>query len=136
MFSRWRSKGVCFSKKVTKKVEGKWFPRSTQIGQVELLAVVTAFDTFGAELSGKRVIALIDSEAALGAIVKGYSRKDDISDLVSVLWETIARYNIIVYFDRVSTDANISDGPSRDDWTLKFQCGWDTLRVQWAMGVE
>ena len=123
------------SKEVPRTIEEKWFPRSTQITQVELLAVVTAFDTFGAELSGKRVVALIDSDAALGAIVKGYSRKDDISDLVSILWETIARYNIIVYFDRVSTDANISDGPSRDHWDLKAECDWETLHVEWAMGV-
>ena len=86
-------------------------------------------------LSDKRVVALIDSDAALGAIVKGYSRKDDISDLVSILWETIARHNIIVYFDRVSTDANIGDGPSRDHWDVKTECDWETLHAEWAMGV-
>ena len=35
------------------------------------------------ELVGKRVISLVDSESALGAAVKGYSRKADISDLTA-----------------------------------------------------
>jgi len=130
MFARWRSKAVCFSSIVTRRIMEKWMPRKTQIAQVELLAIVAAIETFGAELAHKRVVVLVDSESALGAAIKGYSTKQDISDLVTRLWETIARHRMIVYFDRISTDANISDGPSRNDWEVAKTATWATQRIE------
>ena len=52
------------------------------------------------------------------------------SDLVTHLWETISRYGIIVFFDRISTDANISDGPSRDQWETAAECEWHTQHIE------
>ena len=108
----------------------RWLPRKTQIGQVELLAILAAFEAFGPELEGKRTIVLVDSESALGAAIKGYSAKSDVSELVTRLWATISRYGVIVYFDRISTDANISDGPSRNDWTVATVCDWDLQSIE------
>ena len=133
---RWRSKATCFSKEVPKRIIATWFPRKTQIAQVELLAIVAAIHRYGPELSGKRVIALVDSESALGAAIKGYSRKDDVSDLLSVLWEEVSRYRIILYLDRISTDANISDGPSRNDWSLQEECDWTKDEIAWPPRVD
>jgi hypothetical protein len=123
-FARWRSQIVYFSSVVSDQVMQRWLPRKTQIAQVELLAIIAAFEAFGPEIEGKRVIALVDSESALGAAIKGYSAKEDISDAVTRLWETIAKFGIIVYFDRISTDANISDGPSRNDFAIAKECDW------------
>ena len=102
----------------------RWLPRKTQIAQVELLAIKAAIEAFGPEAEGKRLIVLVDSESALGAAIKGYSTKEDISDLVTELWEAISRFGLIVYFDRVSTDANIADGPSRNNFAVAKECDW------------
>jgi hypothetical protein len=130
IFTKWRKAAIVFSSKVSQDIIDTWLPRKTQIAQIELLAMVAAFDTFGSELSGKRVIALIDNESALGAAIKGYSRVDDVSHLVTRLWEIINRHSIIVYFDRISTDANISDGPSRDDWSVARDAEWKTQHIE------
>ena len=41
------------------------------------------------------------------------------------LWDTIGRLGMVVYLDRVSTDANISDGPSRYELKLARSLEWD-----------
>ena len=122
---------MAFSKVVDPKIMERWFPRQTQIAQVELMAIAIAFDLMGEELAGKRVISLVDSESALGAAVKGYSRKADISDMTTHLWDTISRNRINVFFDRISTDANISDGPSRNEWRVANDHNWNRIDFDW-----
>ena len=72
----------------------------------------------------------VDSEPVEGALVKGYSAKDDICELTGVFWRLASDLNIDAYIDRVSTDANIADGPSRDDpkfWAMARKLGWAIL---------
>lgn len=128
--ARWRKKISSFTKAVPEEVTQRWWPRKTQIVQVELLAIVAACQAYGPELEGKRVIVLVDSESVLGAAIKGYSSKEDISDAVTELWTTISKYGIVVYFDRVSTDANISDGPSRYQLEMARKLGWDEHSIE------
>ena len=78
------------------------------------------------------MIALVDSESALGAAVKGYSTREDISDLVTRLWDCINRHRIVVYFDRVSTDANIGDGPSRNIWSDADAAEWARQKIHFS----
>jgi hypothetical protein len=92
---------------------------------VELLAAVLALHHYGPELSGKRLIFLIDSQAALDAIIKGYSRKDDVCGLITVFWTLVHDHNVMVYLDRVSTDANVSDGVSRSKVKEAIAIGWE-----------
>ncbi len=75
------------------------------------------------------LIGMVDNDAALGAMVKGYSNTTDVCDLVSAIWEDIAKYSINVYLDRVSSDSNVSDGVSRDSWIEQQQCDWDITHV-------
>ncbi len=75
------------------------------------------------------MIALVDSESALGAAIKGYSTKEDVSDLVTRLWDVINKNGIVVYFDRVATDANISDGPSRNYWADSDAAEWSVRQI-------
>ena len=65
------------------------------------------------ELRGKKVILFVDSECVEGALVKGYSAKEDLCWLNAVFWQQALDMDALFYIDRVSTDANISDGPSR-----------------------
>ena len=50
-----------------------------------------------------------------GALIKGYSSREDLCSLVGLFWELCEAGSIGMYIDRVPTDSNPSDGPSRGD---------------------
>ncbi len=80
---------------------------------VEAFAVVAAAATFAEVICGKKVIFRIDSDAVLGAFVKGYSDREDIIRLVEIFREDVRDCDAAVYLERVPTDANLADGLSR-----------------------
>ena len=90
-----------------------WLPRHSQIMMVELFAPVLAALALPQVLRNRRVILLVDSEAAEGAIVKGSSSKEDINALAARFWEVAMDLRADIYVDRVPTDGNLADGPSR-----------------------
>ena len=71
-----------------------WAQRVTQIIPVEMLAAVRALQGFADRVKNKRVILLIDSEAVEGALVKGYSGREDICQLIGVFWSLVAFSNV------------------------------------------
>ena len=97
---------------------------------VESTAVVVAMETFGEILRGKRVLWMIDSEAVLGAIVKGYSDRFDICNTTALFWEMVRSRDVEVYADRIPTDGNLSDGPSRGSWRIAAESGWAFVPAQ------
>eukprot|EP00435_Cladocopium_sp_Y103_P024835 s708_g6.t1 len=91
----------------------KWLPRKSQIAMVELFATVVALKTFEAQLSNSWSLLLVDSEPVRGAVVKGYSAREDVCELVGVFWKIAFDLNINLYVDRVPTDANPADPPPK-----------------------
>ena len=67
---------------------------------------------------------MIDSECALDALIKGFSKFEDVINLISVFREAVAHFQICVYLDRVSTDSNISDDVSRGEFEGAVRMGW------------
>ena len=104
-----------------------WLPRKNQIALVELFATVIAIAQFGAEVAGRNVMFLVDSEPALDALVKGLSKFEDVIHLLTLFWHLVAEFQVNVYLDRVSTDANISDGISREDMSAFDEWGWERV---------
>ena len=83
-------------------------------------------------MRGKNVLIFVDSESVEGALVKGYSSTEDISELVGHFWLRAAALNVCIYIDRISTDANIADAPSRPDKCKGLaRHGWAVSRVRW-----
>ena len=70
-------------------------------------------------------MGLIDSEPVLDALVKGQSKFKDVLELLKLFWDMVAEFGIDLYLDRVSTDANISDGVSRDKMNEAEDWGWN-----------
>ena len=124
MFHRELARPVTFTMPVEQEMIDRWIPRTTQISMIEMLAPIVAVETFAHLIQGKKIVMLIDSESALGALVKGYSAREDLCELTSVFWEQVSDLEGLVFLDRVSTDANISDGPSRGDLSVARSLGW------------
>jgi len=113
MAAWWRKSPVGISKVVPENMIKTWIPRKNQIALIELFGAVLFVAHFGPEIAGKRIILLVDSESALDALIKGQSKFSDVIRLVKVFWEFVAEFHLDIYLDRVSTDANPSDGLSR-----------------------
>ena len=98
---------------------------------VELVAAILALTGFGSQLKDKFVLLLIDSESVEGALVKGYSGTEDVCELVGLFWDLAAALKCQIYIDRVPTDANPADYPSRNDLVRGREAGWKTAVISW-----
>ena len=92
----------------------------------ELGAVAMAVEVFADQLKGRDVLFFIDAEAVEAALVKGASAAYDLEDVLGGVWRRLVEDSVGAYFDRVPTDANVSDGPSRG-FTDELQ----QLGVEW-----
>ncbi len=128
---------IYFSETVKQEMMTKWIERENQIVMVELLAAVVAVETFQKEISEKRTILLVDSEPCEGALIKGYSTRSDLSLLTGKFWDIVAKINCLMYIDRVSTDANPADIPSRSERIPEIRrLGWKERVAQMSAVVE
>jgi len=98
---------------VPEEVVADWLPSKQHIYLVELFVGPVALDTFPDLLQGRDVIHFVDNNSALGALVKGYSSKEDAIKIVADYWLRAMRLKILAYVDRVESKSNISDDPSR-----------------------
>ena len=118
------SRPVQFGCEVKKDLIDKWIPRKSQIAMVELFATIAALETFKSQLEGSSTLLFVDSEPVQGALVKGYSAREDMCELVSVFWRCALVLKINLYIDRISTDANPADHPSRNRMEVGESLGW------------
>ena len=106
-----------------------------QIIPIELLAPVLALRNFRDRLNGADVIILIDSEVVEDALVKVYptmeGRLGFVHSLMSIFWDLALELSARIFIDRVSTDANPADWPSRNDLKRGQEAGWITVDCKW-----
>ena len=107
------------------KLVKKWLPRKSQIAMIELLATVVALKTFAPRLRGSLALLFVDSEPVQGALVKGYPSKEDFCELIGVFWRCALDLGVNIYIDRVPTDSNPADPPSRS--RMDIGIGWETI---------
>ena len=108
---------------VTNDILSQWLPKSTYMGQLELLAAPFALATWERHLSHRSVLLFIDNDSAASNLVKGYSPKIDSSAIVGEFWLLASRLRLQVYIDRVESKSNLSDGPSRFEFNILQQLG-------------
>lgn len=136
LFDRRMMKPVQFTAAVPTELKQKWLVRKTQIIPVEMLAPIVALETFADRLRGTDLFIFIDSEVVESALIKGYSSRQDICSLISVFWDIVLRMQIRVFVDRVATDANAADPPSRDDLQRGERLGWQTVWARWPFELN
>ena len=125
-----------FTAVVENAVKKKWLQRKTQIVPVEMVAPIVAVQTFNVRLRNCDLILLIDSEAVEGSLIKGYSSREDLCSLVSVFWDLIFQFQIRVFIDRIATDANPADWPSRNDLKTGESAGWASVDPVWPKSLK
>lgn len=101
-----------------------------------MIAAVLALETFADRLRGADILLLIDSEAVEGSLIKGYSSREDLCELISVFWDLAFQLRVRVFIDRISTDANPADWPSRDKMFIGESIGWETVNVLWPPSLS
>jgi hypothetical protein len=136
LFGWWRENPAAFGVEVPQYLMDKWLARENQIAMIELFAAVMVLEQWGPELTGKRVIGMIDSECVLDALIKGQSRQDDMQKLIRRFWDIVADHQINLYLDRVSTDSNPSDGMSREGEEEAEALGWEIEPAQFPDWME
>jgi len=94
-----------------------------QIMGKELLAIVLGLCTFTPLLKDKCVRIWTDNAGGEGALKKGRAKANDHNLLVHATWLFAAQNNIGVQIERVPTDDNISDEPSREKYDLMNAIG-------------
>ena len=95
-----------------------WIPKSTYMGQLELLAAPFALSTWKTRLQNRPVLLFIDNDSAASNLVKGYSPKMDSTAIVGEFWLLASTLRLQVYIDRVESKSNLADGPSRLEFDL------------------
>ena len=136
LFDRRLTQALQFSEVIPKAAQKFWAIRKTQIVPVEMVAPILALGTFRDRLFGADLILLIDSEAVEAALIKGYSSKEDLCILISIFWDLVFELRIRVFIDRVATDANPSDWPSRGDLEKGERAGWRSVKAVWPSALE
>ena len=135
LFDRRCSRALQFTSVVPSEVKAKWLDRKTQIVPIEMVAPILSLFTFADRLFNADVLIFIDSEAVEGSLIKGYSSKEDLCALVSVFWDQVLNLTCRVFIDRVATDANPADWPSRNDLSRGESAGWVTVDAVWPKAL-
>ena len=95
----------------------------SQIMGLEILAVILGLSTFRERLSGKLVRVWEDNAGAEGVMAKGGARSTDHNLLVHAIWPMAAKRGFGLWFERVPSDKNIADLPSREHYELLERLG-------------
>ena len=89
--------------------------RKTYIAQLEAIAVVAAYTTFGHLLRGRRVYHFVDNTVALSAAIHGYANQPDMADASNALHCAACGLRVDLWLEWVASAANLADVPSRPD---------------------
>ena len=89
-----------------------------------------AAETFKELIRDKNVLWLVDSDPVLGAAVIGTSGCEDVCSGIVAFWEIVRQAEAKIYLDRIPTDGNLGDGPSRALWRVAGQCEWATVEAR------
>ena len=94
-----------------------------QILSLELMAIAVGLATFADELQGRQVWIFEDNTGAEAATRKGSCRADDHNALIHEIWSIALTYGMNLWLDRVPSDDNLSDLPSREEYALLEEIG-------------
>ena len=101
------------------------------IYELEILPLVVCLDLWGDLIRGCPVVHYIDNDAAKSAMIKGYGATDVAGKLVQEYLELEEHLQLKVWFSRVPSFSNLSDGPSRNDCSEVLSLGASRTIFEW-----
>ena len=124
--------------------------RDNQIMGLELLAIALGLSTFADVIYGRRVVVWSDNTGGEAAARAGVASSWDHTCIVHCLWKKAVQLRADLFIDRVPSDDNIADLPSREDYELlrvidavwrtpllddEFHCpdAWEALSLRWLL---
>ena len=95
----------------------------SQIMGQEMLAVLLALTVFQQHIAGKVARVWTDNVGGEGALRRGSARQADHNRISLAVWSHAAQVPCGLWFERVPSEANIADLPSREDYVLLRRLG-------------
>ena len=102
-----------------------FLPRRTQINQLEALALLAVVFNLKDALRHMDLLAFIDNQGALAAVISGYSKNADAADVVCMLHLLLASADIRLWAEWVDSAANVADELSRNP---------EAMQPKWLLG--
>ncbi|CAE7346353.1 unnamed protein product [Symbiodinium sp. KB8] len=90
--------------------------KANPIYELEALAVLAAFDTWHGVLREAGVVCFVDNDGVLGSFVGCKSSSASFTSFLKAVTRFESFAAITPWFERVSSIANVADGPSRGDF--------------------
>lgn len=90
------------------------------IALLECEAACLVHHIFSQWFADQEILQFCDNNIACAIIVNGSGHVDGINEYVHALWSCLARGRAFVWFERVCSDSNIGDWPSRLKSVLEF----------------
>ncbi len=92
--------------------------QDSQIMGLELLAIALGISTFAEQCRGRRVHVWSDNTGSESCLRKGAAKAFDHMCLTHCIWARAAQLQLHMKVDRVPSDENIADLPSRESYDL------------------
>ena len=106
---------------------------TNEIFGLELFAMVSAVMALGEQLRGKRMILFLDNNAAAGAMIKASSRVKIILAITECFWQQVAQLGASCWVERVASEANPADAPSRGKSSFRLPDVEGHLESLWGV---
>lgn len=74
------------------------------------------------------VVAYVDNQAGMQALGKGYGKDPRVNSFISFVTKVLADLHVLVHYEWVPSNQNISDPISRKDFQLAIQHQWERVR--------
>ena len=97
--------------------------KDSQIMGLEMLAIGLGVSSFAHLISKRRVVIWSDNTGAETAVKSGKAKAFDHTCLAHCLWVQLIKLKTEVFIQRVPTEVNIADLPSREEYSLLESIG-------------
>jgi hypothetical protein len=98
--------------------------RTVLINPLETFAVLVALHTFKEQLRDTSITIYIDNNTAKSAISNGSSECQVSNQIAGEIWALAYENSMSIWVERVKSELNIADLPSRGCKDLPFPCAW------------
>ena len=109
---------------------GRFTSRRAFIYALEILAQLLCL-VAGKPYLERMSLCFIDNEPGKFALQKGYGKDTKVNRLLAFLWQFVESSDYEPHWERVTSQANISDAISRGDTSQAVALGWKEIDFDW-----